>query len=138
MSDAPRRTVLIAEANASDRRPLRQALSDVGFAVDEAGTGAAALQALRQSRFDVVVTDMWMPDTDGIAVIQSIRHLSPETEIIVVTGGGPGLSIASAAALAQVWGARKVYVKPPDMTDLIGEIESLFAPLNAVPKGAGR
>ena len=126
MSDAPMRTVLIADASADNRRPLRQALSRAGFAVVEVDNGTEAIGALGRGAFDVVVTDLWMPGADGIAVIRSIRKVSPRAAIFVVTGGGPGLSIASAAALAQVWGARKVYVKPFDMHDLIGEIGALF------------
>lgn len=126
MRDASKRTVLIADASADNRRPLQQALGKAGFAVVEVGNGVEAIDALRRDNFDVVVTDVWMPGADGIAVIQSIRTVSPGAAIFVVTGGGPGLSIASAAALAHVWGARKVYVKPFDMNDLVEEIEALF------------
>ena len=43
-----------------------------------------------------------------IQVVQAIRKVDADIAVFVITGGGPGLSIASAAALAQVWGARKV------------------------------
>lgn len=128
MGNAPLRTALIADASAGDRLPLQQALAAAGFAVVEAATGMEAIEALGRQTFDVVVIDLWMPGTDGIAVIQSMRELSHHVVIFVVTAGGPGLSIASAAALAQVWGARRVYVKPFAMDDLIGEIASLFPP----------
>lgn len=126
MAHAAVPTVLIADASADTRQPLRQALDAAGFVVTEAGNGVDAIAALSGHAFDVVVTDLWMPGVDGIAVIQSIRRIASEVAIFVVTGGGPGLSIASAATLAQVWGARKVYVRPFDIDDLIGEIEALF------------
>ncbi|QDZ09484.1 response regulator [Devosia ginsengisoli] len=129
MNNASTRTVLLADASADNRLPLRQALSAVGFTVAEVGNGKDAIEALRRDRFDVVVTDLWMPGADGIEVIQSIRTVSPLSTIFVVTGGGPGLSIASAAALARVWGARKVYVKPFEISELIQEIVILFPPL---------
>ena len=121
-------TVLIADASADTRLPMRLALDAAGFAVTEAGNGMDAIAALSGHAFDVVVTDLWMPGADGIAVIQSIRRIASEVAIFVVTGGGPGLSIASAATLAQVWGARRVYVRPFDLDDLIGEIAALFPP----------
>jgi len=127
MIDAPMRTVLIADASADNRLPLQQALSQAGFAVVETGNGVEAIEALRRDAFDVVVTDLWMPGADGIEVIQSIRTVSPRSAIFVVTGGGTGLSIASAAALAQVWGARKIYVKPFEMGELVHEILALFS-----------
>ncbi|MCR6673474.1 response regulator [Devosia ginsengisoli] len=129
MNNASTRTVLIADASADNRLPLQQALSAVGFSVAEVGNGRDAIEALRRDTFDVVVTDLWMPGADGIEVIQSIRTVSPLSAIFVVTGGGPGLSIASAAALALVWGARKVYVKPFDIGELVREILALFPPL---------
>lgn len=121
------RTVLIADASAETRLPLRQALGAAGFAVVEAASGTHAIDMLGRAAFDVVVTDVWMPGADGLAVIRSTRKLSPDAAIFVVTGGGPGLSIASAATLAQVWGALKVYVKPFDIGDLVGQISGLFA-----------
>lgn len=120
--------VLIADASADTRLPLRRALDAAGFAVTEAGNGVEAITALSGHPFDVVVTELWMPGADGIAVIQAMRRIASEVAIFVVTGGGPGLSIASAATLAQVWGARKVYVRPFDLDDLIGEIAALFPP----------
>jgi len=126
MSNASTRTVLIADASADNRLPLQQALEAAGFTVVEVDNGVEAIEALQRSSFDVVVTDVWMPGADGIAVIQSIRKLSPLSAIFVVTGGGPGMSIASAAALALVWGARKVYVKPFQISELIQEILTLF------------
>ena len=129
MSNAPTRTVLIADGSADNRLPLQQALDAAGFAVTEVGNGVEAIDALKRSPFDVVVTDVWMPGADGIEVIQSARRLSPLATIFVVTGGGPGMTIASAAALALVWGAHKVYVKPFEMGELIREILALFPSL---------
>ena len=129
MSNAPTRTVLIADASADSRQPLQQALDAAGFDVVEVDNGMEAIDALKRSPFDVVVTDVWMPGADGIELIQSARKFSPLATIFVVTGGGPGLSIASAAALALVWGAHRVYVKPFEMGELIREILALFPTL---------
>jgi DNA-binding response OmpR family regulator len=60
-------------------------------------------------------------------VVQAIRKADEEVPVFVITGGGPGLSIASASALAQVWGARKVYVKPFDVRELVSDLESVLA-----------
>lgn len=128
MSEASARTVLVADASAEDRQMLRQALCSAGLTVVEATTGPEAIAAAMRDSFGAVVTDLWMPDADGLAVIRTVRQHSPGAAILVVTGGGPGLSIASAAALAQVWGARKIYVKPFTMNELVGEITALLPP----------
>ena len=119
--------VLIADDSAANRLALRLELLDQGFSVDEAEDGTQAIAALESSRYQAVVTDVWMPGADGIAVVQAIRRLAPDIAVFVITGGGPGLSIASAAALAEVWGAEKVYVKPFDVRVLVDELKAVLA-----------
>ena len=64
--------------------PLRRA----GHVVVEAGDGAAALEHLRGESFDVVLTDLRMPNVDGMDVLRTARQLAPETEVIVMTAFG--------------------------------------------------
>lgn len=123
----PRPHVLIADDSAANRLALRLELLDRGFSVDEAEDGKKAIAALETGHYQGVVTDVWMPGADGIAVVQAIRRLAPDIAVFVITGGGPGLSIASAAALAEVWGAEKVYVKPFDVRVLVEELKATLA-----------
>ena len=120
------KTILIADDSAANRLSLRLELLDHGFGVEEAEDGTVAITKLAESKFDAVVTDVWMPGADGIAVVQAIRNEAPGVPVFVITGGGPGLSIASAAALAEVWGAQKVYVKPFDVRILVKELSALL------------
>lgn len=117
--------VLVADDSAANRLTLKLELSDQGFAVEEAVDGTDAIAKLADRRFAAVVTDVWMPGADGIQVVQAIRKIDADVPVFVITGGGPGLSIASAAALAEVWGARKVYVKPFDVRVLVGDLKAL-------------
>lgn len=126
MTEARKQTVLIADSSIDNRRSLGVALVDAGFEVVEVGSGTRTLDAVRNGDFDVVLTDAWMPDLDGISMIRSIRQLSPRSRILVVTEGGPGMSIASAAALARVWGAVRTYVRPFDIADLLLDIRALL------------
>jgi CheY-like chemotaxis protein len=114
--------ILIADDSAANRLALRLELVDRGFAVVEASSGDEAIAQLAPGKFAAIVTDVWMPGADGIEVVQAIRKIDADVPIFVITGGGPGLSIASAATLAEVWGARKVFVKPFDVRELVGEI----------------
>ena len=117
------RRVLVADDSAANRLALRLELEDRGFAVDEAKDGTEAIAMLAERSYEAVVTDVWMPGADGIAVVQAINRSAPGVPVFVITGGGPGLSIASAAALAEVWGAENVYVKPFDVRILVSELE---------------
>jgi CheY-like chemotaxis protein len=116
--------VLIADDSAANRLTLSLELADRGFAVEEAADGSEAIGKLGSRKFAAVVTDVWMPGADGIQVVQAIRKVDGDVPVFVITGGGPGLSIASAAALAQVWGARKVYVKPFDVRELVSDLKA--------------
>lgn len=119
--------ILVADDSPANRLALKLELLDQGFDVDEAEDGKAAIAMLAAGRYDAVVTDVWMPGADGIAVVQAIQKLAPDMPVFVITGGGPGLSIASAAALAEVWGAEKVYVKPFDVRILVAELRAMLA-----------
>lgn len=117
-------SILIADDSAANRLTLKLEFDDRGHDVVEAGRGTEALEFLSRQAFDAVVTDVWMPGADGIAVVQAIRKIDEEITVFVITGGGPGLSIASASALAQVWGALQVFVKPFDVRQLADRLEA--------------
>jgi len=119
--------ILIADDSAANRLSLKLELDDRGHTVVEAANGTEALALLQDGSYAAVVTDIWMPGADGIAVVQAIRRIDADVAVFVVTGGGAGLSIASAATLAQVWGARQVFVKPFDIRDLVGRLEEALA-----------
>ena len=104
--------------------PAVQSVYRWNDAVEEAADGAEAVGLLVAGRFAAIVTDVWMPLMDGIEVVRAIRKMDADVPVFVITGGGPGLSIASAATLAQVWGARKVYIKPFDVRDLVRDIRA--------------
>lgn len=116
--------ILVADDSAANRLALKLELQDQGFTVAEAEDGRAAITMLGDTPFAAVVTDVWMPGADGIAVVQAINAKAPGVPVFVITGGGPGLSIASAAALAEVWGAQNVYVKPFDVRILVAELKA--------------
>lgn len=118
------RHILVADDSAANRLALTLELKDQGFSVDEAEDGQQAIALLSNGRYDAVITDVWMPGADGIAVVRAIQQKAPNSRVFVITGGGPGISIASAAALAEVWGAEKVYVKPFDVRVLVGEVKA--------------
>lgn len=116
--------ILVADDSAANRLTLSLELTDRGFSVEEAIDGTDAIGKLTSRKYSAVVTDVWMPGADGIQVVQAIRKVDGDVPVFVITGGGPGLSIASAAALAQVWGARKVYVKPFDVRELVADLKA--------------
>jgi len=114
--------VLVADDVDAVRYTIVLEMNDAGWSVDEAASVAEMRRKLEENSYDVVVTDIWLPDGDGISVIKSIRRMHADIRVFAISGGGPGMSLASAASLAEVWGAEKLFVKPFDVADLVAAI----------------
>ena len=127
-TQTPRRKALVVDDVMTVRESLAIALESAGYAVTGAGNGVEALAALEKDDFDVLVTDMWMPEMDGLRLLKEIRGRKPNMRIFGVTGGGPRLTIEAMSSLAEVWGAEKVFLKPFDDDELIA---ALMAPKGA-------
>lgn len=119
-------TVLVADDVAEVRYSIKRSLTKAGHTVIEAEDGAAALEILRRDAVDLIVTDIWMPKTDGVAVLRALRHEFPTLKVIAVTGGGRAAPIDFSAALATTWGADRVFTKPFENDDLVREVDALI------------
>lgn len=80
--------ILIIDDEEKLRRLLARILSLEGFEVLEAGTGAAALLILEKEEVEVVISDVRLPDTNGIELTKRIKHLRPQAEVLVLTAFG--------------------------------------------------
>lgn len=82
--------VLLVEDESLLRETLKLALQDAGHSVVSATNGAAALQVIAQMNgsFDIVVTDILMPETDGLETIMRLRKDSQHIAIVAISGGG--------------------------------------------------
>jgi two-component system chemotaxis response regulator CheY len=116
------RKALVVDDVMTVRESLSIALESAGFTVTGAANGREALEALEKDDFDVLVTDMWMPEMDGLRLLKEIRGRKPSMRIFGVTGGGPRLTIEAMTSLAEVWGAEKVFLKPFDDDELIAAV----------------
>jgi len=100
--------ILVMEDDLNVARGLEMVLTEEGYAVNLAGTGALALELFKQKRYDLLVADLRLPDIDGMEVIKKIRAEKPETEVIVITGYGT----TSTAVEAMKLGAHDFLPKP--------------------------
>ncbi len=115
--------VLVVDDVPAVQITIAAALKAAGHTASLACSGSDALKRLEAESFDVIVTDIWMPDGDGLRLIKQIRARPDAPRVIAITGGGPKLSIEMAGSLAAVWGAEHVLVKPFDDRRLIALIE---------------
>ena len=70
--------ILLVEDDDRVRRSIRKALQRLGCTVSEAANGRSALRTLREGAVDLVATDLFMPDMDGLELIMDIRQAHPD------------------------------------------------------------
>ena len=124
MSD-PKTRFLVVDDFSTMRRIVRNLLKELGFAnVDEAEDGAVALQKLKSSPYDFVVTDWNMPNMDGLTLLQSIRR-TPELKhlpVLMITAEAKKENIIAAAQA----GTSGYVVKPFTAATLAEKLEKIF------------
>ena len=117
--------VLIVEDDKELREMLKMSLQRRGFAVQAAENGKEAISHFKPSLTDLVVTDLIMPEEDGLKVVIKLRELKPAIKIIAISGGGK-VGPGSYLNLAKALGADAIYSKPFSIKDLIVKIEQLL------------
>jgi DNA-binding response OmpR family regulator len=116
--------VLVIDDNAELRANLRAGLEMEGFQVLTAANGEQALEQLATQAVDAVVTDLFMPDKDGIETILALKERFPRLGIIAMSGrlGATYLEVA------QEIGAAAILNKPFPLSEMIGALRRLASP----------
>ncbi len=117
--------ILVIEDDKSFRNVLVQMLDKAGYEVSQAGDGNQALEICRMLQPDVVLTDIIMPDKEGLETIQDLLTLCPNMKIIAMSGGGR-VGPDSYLPLAKKLGARATLQKPFMRDDLLSAIAEVL------------
>ena len=115
--------ILIIDDEQPVRSVFRRALERAGHEVSEAGDGQAGLKQIAQSSVDLVVTDIVMPEMEGIEFILQVRREQPGLKVIAMSGGG---RVAPKAYLdmARAAGAVSVLAKPFTIEALLAAVDA--------------
>lgn len=113
--------ILVIEDDDSFRNVLVQMLSKAGYDVRQAGEGNQALEVCAQFNPDLVITDIIMPDKEGLETIQELLELCPSIKIIAMSGGGK-FGPNSYLPLAEKLGAKATLQKPFMRDELLSTI----------------
>ncbi|HEV7288886.1 MAG: response regulator [Sphingomonadales bacterium] len=113
--------ILLAEDDQVMREYLSRALEKSGYAVTAVDRGTAALPLIETERFDLLLSDIVMPEMDGIELAQRAAEIAPDMRIMFITG----FAAVTLKAGKQVPQAR-VLSKPFHLRDLVLEVDRLF------------
>lgn len=118
--------VLIIDDEDAVRDTVRQMLERAGYEVTEAADGRKGIAQLRRQSVDLVITDILMPEQEGIETIRILRKEFPQIKILAISGGGkkgaPGVLPA-----AQAFGAHRTVAKPFERKELLDAVSALVS-----------
>jgi len=121
--------ILVVDDEAQMRKVLRLMLEGTGYEVLDAENGKKALNLQETTPVDLIITDIIMPEMEGIEFIMKVRKITPHVKIIAISGDckvDPDLSLGIAGQL----GANRTLLKPVSKSVLMSVIGELFPESN--------
>lgn len=118
------KSILVVDDDAAFRVAVSRVLGGAGYSVAEAGDGLKAQQVLKSQRPDILVTDIIMPDGDGIELINAVKWRYPTMRILAISGRGC-LGTLDLLKMAAMVGADATLSKPLGTEDLLSRIADL-------------
>lgn len=121
------KTILVVDDDAGLRTVVTRILTAAGYEVSQVASGREALEAVQRTRFDLVITDVYMPDMDGIEFITRVIQLTGHPRLIVMSGGGFA-DTSQVLEIAAGLGVRWTLAKPFDQPQLLEMVEAALSP----------
>ena len=119
--------MLVADDSDDVRTIVNLTLEEAGYVITSCNNGRAAIKLVETQKFDLVITDILMPEADGAEVVAAVRKGLPSIPIIAMSGGGSYLSADFNLGLAARLGATAVILKPFTPAELLKVIAAAFA-----------
>jgi DNA-binding NtrC family response regulator len=121
-----RKRILLVDDEEAIRKMVHAMLGNELYEFSEAANGLDAQALLEKQKFDLIITDVIMPDCDGIELVMAVRRKLPDIKVIVMSGGG-WVRAGHYLNLAGKLGAAKVFEKPFDAADLRKTVQELLS-----------
>lgn len=126
LGNGPMTSILVVDDDQQIRNLLSSVLERSGYKTIIASNGKEAVTQYREIRPDMIITDIVMPEKDGIETIQEIRQINPKAKIIAMSGGGQ-IKADVYLSLAKNLGAGAILEKPFRMNELLLHIRAALA-----------
>ncbi|KAA3665153.1 MAG: response regulator [Chloroflexi bacterium] len=118
--------ILIVDDEKLIGKALIEIVEKEGHAAQYAKDGKEALQVINKQLPDMVITDLIMPETEGLELIKELRKLSTQIKIIAISGGSRYFKPDSQLTAARLIGADVCLTKPLDLPELISSVRTLL------------
>jgi DNA-binding response OmpR family regulator len=119
-------SILVIDDDKLMRLALARILISAGFNVIQAADGDEGLQLYRSQEFDLVITDLIMPDKEGIQIIRELRKENSKIRIIAMSAGGRG-GATDYLKWARLMGAKQCLSKPIKREELLNAVTAVLA-----------
>jgi DNA-binding response OmpR family regulator len=119
------KSILIIDDNDQLRSVLREMLETAEYVVMDAPNGEIGARLFRQQPADLVITDIFMPEKEGLQTIRELRRDFPDVKIIAISGGGSRGDLAYLPTAMKL-GAHRTLVKPFEMDELLATVDGLL------------
>jgi two-component system, cell cycle response regulator CpdR len=113
--------ILLAEDDSVMREYLTRALERSGYSVVAVDRGTAALPLIENESFDLLLTDIVMPEMDGIELAQKVAEIAPAMRVMFITGFA-AVTLRAGKEMPQA----RVLSKPFHLRDLVMEVDRMF------------
>jgi len=117
--------ILIIDDESQIRLMLRKLLESKGYTVSEASNGAEGIKQYHEHPVDLILTDLIMPEKEGLETIMHLKKENPNIKIIAMSGGGK-MTPGEYLPLAEKFGAIQTFEKPIRREELLNAIENLL------------
>jgi len=112
-------TILVIDDSLSALQMAGMILESAGYQVSTCANGRRAVQMLRQETFDLILTDIYMPDADGLEVIREAHQICPGVPVVAMSGA---TGLRNMLAIAKYLGASQIVHKPFSKSDLLNAV----------------
>lgn len=118
--------ILVVDDEESVRDMVKAMIEPAGYDVIEAGNGAEACDACKEAPVDLIITDIVMPEKNGIDLIMDVKKEYPDIPVIAISGGGGITGRYDYLEIAKLVGAENILKKPFAMADLRSAVDNIL------------
>jgi len=118
--------ILVIDDDIQGNQMICRILKNAGYEVRSAFDGVEGTKLFMQERPDLVITDLFMPEKEGLETIMELRQTDKKVRIMAITGGAPNMNMADLLDTAEMLGANALMAKPFHMETFLQRVKELL------------